>query len=208
MMNVKCLVVGMIAENCYVVADNDTKECVIIDPGDDAPAVSAYIHQAKLTPVAVLNTHGHSDHIGANDALRDEFKIPLYIHEADANMLGDARLNLSLYIGTPITSRAPEHLIHEGDVIEFGHSKLAVIETPGHSPGGVSFVGDGVVFSGDALFAGSIGRTDFPGSNTRQLLEAIADKLLTLPDNTLVWSGHGPVTSIAREKMCNPYVGE
>lgn len=207
-MNVKCLVLGMIGVNCYVVSDGDTKQCVVIDPGGEPETVIGWIRQAGLAPVAVLNTHGHSDHIGANDAVRDAFKVPLYMHAADVPMLSDPRLNLSMYIGTPVTSREPEHLVREGDAIEFGRSRLTVLETPGHSPGGVSYLGDGAVFSGDALFAGSIGRTDFPGSDTRALLESIARKLLTLPDSTLVWSGHGPVTSVGREKMSNPFVGD
>ncbi len=192
-------------ENCYVVSD-DTGEGVVIDPGGMAKEILAYIREKKLSIQAVLDTHGHCDHIGANDAIRDETGAPLYIHKADAPMLSDMRLNLSAFMGFKALSRPAEHLLSEGDKISFGQSELEVIHTPGHTVGGVCFVGDGVVFTGDTLFAGSIGRSDFPGGSEVELIGNIKKKLLALPDETKVYSGHGPSSEIGWERQCNPYL--
>ena len=192
-------------ENCYVVSD-DTGEGVVIDPGGMAKEILAYILEKKLSIQAVLDTHGHCDHIGANDAIRDETGAPLYIHKADAPMLSDMRLNLSAFMGFKALSRPAEHLLSEGDKISFGQSELEVIHTPGHTVGGVCFVGDGVVFTGDTLFAGSIGRSDFPGGSEVELIGNIKKKLLALPDEMKVYSGHGPSSEIGWERQCNPYL--
>ena len=192
-------------ENCYVVSD-DTGEGVVIDPGGMAKEILAYIREKKLSIQAVLDTHGHCDHIGENDAIRDETGAPLYIHKADAPMLSDMRLNLSAFMGFKALSRPAEHLLLEGDKISFGQSELEVIHTPGHTVGGVCFVGDGVVFTGDTLFAGSIGRSDFPGGSEVELIGNIKKKLLALPDEMKVYSGHGPSSEIGWERQCNPYL--
>jgi glyoxylase-like metal-dependent hydrolase (beta-lactamase superfamily II) len=192
-------------ENCYVVSD-DTGEGVVIDPGGMASTILAYIREAKLSIKAVLNTHGHCDHIGADDAIRDATEAPLYIHKEDAPMLGDVKLNLSAFMGFRALARPAEHLLSEGDVISFGQSKLEVLHTPGHSKGGVCFVGDGVVFTGDTLFAGSIGRSDFPGGSEVELIGNIKKRLLVLPDDMKVYSGHGPSSEIGWERKCNPYL--
>ena len=192
-------------ENCYVVSD-DTGEGVVIDPGGMAKEILAYSREKKLSIQAVLDTHGHCDHIGANDAIRDETGAPLYIHKADAPMLSDMRLNLSAFMGFKALSRPAEHLLSEGDKISFGQSELEVIHTPGHTVGGACFVGDGVVFTGDTLFAGSIGRSDFPGGSEVELIGNIKKKLLALPDEMKVYSGHGPSSEIGWERQCNPYL--
>lgn len=192
-------------ENCYVVSD-DTGEGVVIDPGGMAKDILAYIREAKLAVKAVLDTHGHCDHIGANDAIRDATGAPLYIHKEDAAMLSDMRLNLSAFMGFKALSRPAEHLLSEGDKISFGQSGLEVVHTPGHTKGGVCFVGDGVVFTGDTLFAGSIGRSDFPGGSEAELIGNIKKKLLALPDGTKVYAGHGPSSEIGWERKCNPYL--
>ena len=192
-------------ENCYVVSD-DTGEGVVIDPGGMAKEILAYIREAKLAVKAVLDTHGHCDHIGANDAIRDATGAPLYIHKEDAAMLSDMRLNLSAFMGFKALSRPAEHLLSEGDKISFGQSGLEVVHTPGHTKGGVCFVGDGVVFTGDTLFAGSIGRSDFPGGSEAELIGNIKKKLLALPDGTKVYAGHGPSSEIGWERKCNPYL--
>ncbi len=192
-------------ENCYVVSD-DTGEGVVIDPGGMAKEILAYIREAKLSIKAVLDTHGHCDHIGANDAIRDATEAPLYIHKEDGAMISDIRLNLSAFMGFKVISRPAEHLLSEGDKISFGNSELEVIHTPGHTKGGVCFVGDGVAFTGDTLFAGSIGRSDFPGGSEVELIGNIKKKLLALPDETRVYSGHGPSSEIGWERKCNPYL--
>ena len=192
-------------ENCYVVSD-DTGEGVVIDPGGMAKEILSYIREAKIDLKAVLNTHGHCDHIGANDAIRDATEAPLYIHKEDGAMISDIRLNLSAFMGFKVISRPAEHLLSEGDKISFGNSELEVIHTPGHTKGGVCFVGDGVAFTGDTLFAGSIGRSDFPGGSEVELIGNIKKKLLALPDETKVYSGHGPSSEIGWERKCNPYL--
>ncbi len=192
-------------ENCYVVSD-DSGEGVVIDPGGMEEAILSYIREEKLKIAAVLNTHGHCDHIGANDAIRDAVGAELYIHKADAPMLSDVKLNLSAFMGFHAESRPAEHLLTEGDTISFGSSELQVIHTPGHTIGGVCFVGDGAVFTGDTLFAGSIGRSDFPGGSETELIGNIKKKLLTLPENMKVYAGHGPSSEIGWEKMRNPYL--
>ena len=192
-------------ENCYVVSD-ETGEGVVIDPGGMAKQILSYIREAKLSIKAVLDTHGHCDHIGANDEIRDETGAPLYIHNEDAAMISDMKLNLSAFMGFRVISRPAEHLLSEGDKISFGQTELEVIHTPGHTKGGVCFVGEGVAFTGDTLFAGSIGRSDFPGGSEVELIGNIKKKLLVLPDETKVYSGHGPSSEIGWERQCNPFL--
>ncbi len=192
-------------ENCYVVSD-ETGEGVVIDPGGMESAILAYIREAKLSIKAVLDTHGHCDHIGANDAIRDATGAPLYIHKEDAPMLDNMRLNLSAFMGFKVLSRPAEHLLSEGDKISFGQSALEVLHTPGHTTGGICFIGDGVAFTGDTLFAGSIGRSDFPGGSEVELIGNIKKKLLALPDETKVYAGHGPSSEIGWERTHNPYL--
>ena len=204
-MKIKTFIVGPVDVNCYVVSD-DTGEGVVIDPGGDADVINRYIKSEKIKIKAVLNTHGHSDHIGANDEVREYTEAPLYIHEADAPMLADPRLNLSLFMGYEVRSRPAEHFLREGDTIKFGETELRVIHTPGHSAGGVCFIGDGIIFTGDTLFAGSIGRTDFPGGSEAVLMKNIVDKLMPFPDETRFFSGHGPSSTIGAERKYNPFV--
>ena len=192
-------------ENCYVVSD-ETGEGVVIDPGGMAKQILSYIREAKLSIKAVLDTHGHCDHIGANDEIRDETGAPLYIHKEDAAMISDMKLNLSAFMGFRVISRPAEHLLSEGDKISFGQTELEVIHTPGHTKGGVCFVGEGVAFTGDTLYAGSIGRSDFPGGSEVELIGNIKKKLLVLPDETKVYSGHGPSSEIGWERQCNPFL--
>ena len=192
-------------ENCYVVSD-ETGEGVVIDPGGMAKQILSYIREAKLSIKAELDTHGHCDHIGANDEIRDETGAPLYIHKEDAAMISDMKLNLSAFMGFRVISRPAEHLLSEGDKISFGQTELEVIHTPGHTKGGVCFVGEGVAFTGDTLFAGSIGRSDFPGGSEVELIGNIKKKLLVLPDETKVYSGHGPSSEIGWERQCNPFL--
>ncbi len=192
-------------ENCYVVSD-ETGEGVVIDPGGMESAILAYIREAKLSIKAVLDTHGHCDHIGANDAIRDATGAPLYIHKEDAPMLDNMRLNLSAFMGFKVLSRPAEHLLSESDKISFGQSALEVLHTPGHTTGGICFIGDGVAFTGDTLFAGSIGRSDFPGGSEVELIGNIKKKLLALPDETKVYAGHGPSSEIGWERTHNPYL--
>ena len=192
-------------ENCYVVSD-ETGEGVVIDPGGMETAVLAYLREARISVKAVLNTHGHCDHIGADDAIRDATNAPLYIHAEDAEMLTDMKKNLAAFMGFRSVARPAEHLLSEGDKIAFGQSEFQVLHTPGHTKGGVCFVGDGAVFTGDTLFAGSIGRSDFPGGSEVELIGNIKKKLLALPDDMKVYAGHGPSSEIGWERTHNPYL--
>lgn len=204
-MKVEYFVVGPIDVNCYVISD-DNGIGAVIDPGGNAERIMAYIKKENLDIRYVLNTHGHGDHIGADDAVRDGTGAPLYIHAADADMLTDARKNLSAFMGYQALARPADVLLHGGEEITVGDIKLKVVCTPGHSAGGVCFVGDGFVFSGDALFADSIGRTDFPGGSQAELVGSIKRELMVLPDETEVYPGHGPKTTIGWERVYNPYL--
>ncbi|MDY6296089.1 MAG: MBL fold metallo-hydrolase [Schwartzia succinivorans] len=204
-MKVEYFVVGPIDVNCYVISD-DNGIGAVIDPGGNAERILAYIKKENLDIRYVLNTHGHGDHIGADDAVRDGTGAPLYIHAADADMLTDARKNLSAFMGYQALARPADVLLHGGEEITVGDIKLKVVCTPGHSAGGVCFVGDGFVFSGDALFADSIGRTDFPGGAQVELVGSIKRELMVLPDETEVYPGHGPKTTIGWERVYNPYL--
>ena len=209
-MKIDRLVLGEFENNCYIVRNNDSAaECLVIDTALDVRELPAFLDQHKLSPVAVILTHGHIDHIAGVNALRKKFpSILIYIHKLDSEMLGDANVNLSLMAGNPFTAGKADHLIDEGDTIDKAGIRLRVIHTPGHTPGGICLYSekDGIIFVGDTLFAGSIGRTDFPNGDMRQLIEGIKHKLLVLPDDTIVYPGHGPETTIGREKTDNPFL--
>ena len=205
-MKIKALVVGPIMENCYILHDEQTLEGIIVDPGDEATSILNVVDNLKLHIKYIVNTHGHADHIGANKELGLALKAKLAI---DACMLTDPHLNLSEngYMGRPIISQPADIILHEGDIISFGNCNLKVIHTPGHTPGGICLVGEGVVMSGDSLFAGSIGRTDFPTGSMTDLISNLKAKILTLDENLTVFPGHGGATTIAYEKQINPYLG-
>ncbi len=197
----KSFVVGPLETNCYIVADPATKEACLIDPGADPAVIKDYLRQNGLELRFIINTHGHGDHIAANS----QFKAPVYIHRLDGDFLTDTGLNLSGMFMSGITSPKASRLLDDGDTIALGNLKLKVIHTPGHSPGSISVKVDGVVFTGDALFAGGIGRTDFAYGDTDLLMKSITEKLFTLDDNTVVYPGHGPNSTIAEEKRSNPF---
>lgn len=188
-MKIKALVVGPIMENCYILYDEQTLEGIIVDPGDEATSILNVVDNLKLHIKYIVNTHGHADHIGANKELGLALKAKLAIHAEDACMLTDPHLNLSEngYMGRPIISQPADIILHEGDIISFGNCNLKVIHTPGHTPGGICLVGEGVVMSGDSLFAGSIGRTDFPTGSMTDLISNLKAKILTLDENLTVF---------------------
>lgn len=200
---------GPLQTNAYILA-NSKKECVIFDPGGDGQKLMTILRQQGLTPIAILLTHAHFDHIGAIDDCLAHWNVPVYIHDKEKNWLRDPALNGSAYFisGQEILSNVdPTNLPKEGE-FSVGDFTLDLFYTPGHSPGSVSFYCRelGVVFSGDALFQGSIGRTDLPGGSHDQLLDSIHKKLLTLPEETIVLSGHGPETTIEAEMDSNPFL--
>jgi hydroxyacylglutathione hydrolase len=188
--------------NCFVVEDGG--EAVVIDPGEAHPALLEAISGMKVK--MILNTHGHLDHCGGNADLVQATGAPLAIHEADLPLL-QSMAQQGMMFGVPATpSPDPDRFLEEGDEIPIGSLTLKVVHAPGHSPGHVVFLGDGFAIAGDVLFAGSIGRTDLPGGSYHQLIASIRSKLLTLPEDTVVYSGHGPETTIGREKATNPFL--
>lgn len=205
-MFVKPLVVGELQSNAYIVGCPERKTAVVIDPGAEGERIldAARTQGFKLTHI--LLTHGHADHIGGVAVLRQATGALVAIHTADAPMLDDPALNLSLYFGRGYTAGLPDIDLKNGDVIEVGEFFLETRHTPGHTQGSVCFVGPGAVFSGDTLFAGSVGRTDFPGGSLQELLRSIKDQLLSLPEETIVYPGHGTVTTIGEEREHNPFL--
>lgn len=207
-MYIETLQVGSLGTNCYLVGDEASKQAAVIDPGGEAGRILAAARQAELTISHIINTHGHGDHMAGNADLVAATDAALVVHANDADMLTDPRLNLSALMGMPLAGPAATRLVAEGDVIQVGGLALHVLHTPGHTPGGISLYAPtaGVLFCGDALFQGSIGRTDLPGGDHGQLLEAIRLKLLTLPDETVVYPGHGPASTIGDERRGNPWL--
>jgi hydroxyacylglutathione hydrolase len=209
-MKIDGLVLGSYQTNCYVLREDETvKDCLVVDTALEAGGLTDFLDEGKLNPVAVVLTHGHADHITGVELLRDRFPgIKVFIHKLDAEMLTGALSNLSLMAGMRFSTEPADFTLEEGDIVEQASVKLKVLHTPGHTPGGICLYSEdeGIVFSGDALFCAGIGRTDFPDGSMTQLLKSIREKLLVLPENTVVYPGHGPATTIAQEKTTNPYL--
>lgn len=195
-------------ENCYIIYDEQSLEGIIVDPGDEAGRILETVHNLNLIIKYIVNTHGHADHIGANKELGEKLQAKLAIHADDAAMLTDPQLNLSVagYMGRIIISQPADILLHEKDIISFGNCRFKVIHTPGHTPGGICLVGEGIVISGDSLFAGSIGRTDFPTGSLTDLVSSLKEKIMTLDPAMQVFPGHGGTSVIGWEKQNNPYL--
>lgn len=200
------------AENTYVVWLPGHSDVLVIDPGLEPDPILDFLDDRGLTPAALLNTHGHADHIGGNRALKERYPdAPLLIGVDDAPLLSDTFLNLSALLGASVTSPPADALLREGDTVEHAGIRLQVLDIPGHSPGHIVFVHQDSpvqVFGGDVIMRGSIGRTDFPGGSGPLLLSGIRNKLFLLPDDTVVYPGHGPVTTVGHERRCNPFVKE
>jgi hydroxyacylglutathione hydrolase len=198
-------------ENCYVAHLGGNHDCLVIDPGLEPDRIIDYLEQSSLSPAAILNTHGHSDHIGGNAALKRRWPdCPIVIGRDEAAKLTDPRLNLSAAFGVPLVSPAADVTVDEGDVYSAAGLDLHVRVIPGHSAGHVIYLWMDhkpiVAFVGDVIFAGSIGRTDFPDGDFDALAAGIRTKLYTLPDDTVLCCGHGPTSTVGREKRTNPFV--
>jgi len=205
-MILETVTVGSWGVNCYILANGNSSSCIIIDPGSQERKIRQVLDKHKLTPGIVINTHGHADHIGCDD----RFGVPVYIHSQDAALLTDATLNLSNFLMSPISIKSQIRTVEDKSTIRLEGIELKVIHLPGHTPGGIALhlkiPQDNLVFTGDSLFFHSIGRTDFTGSSEQMLIKSIIDKLFILPDDTLVYPGHGPSSTIGREKRENPFL--
>jgi hydroxyacylglutathione hydrolase len=206
-MILQTLVVGPFASNCYIVGSDSTKQGMIIDPGAEAKLILKTINELGLNIGVILVTHAHIDHIGALAAVKESTGAKFAIHEAEAKAgLGMFSRMLSSVTGGSFSQPPkPDRLLEDGDTLDIDNLKFTVLHTPGHSPGGISLYGEGILFSGDTLFNHGIGRTDFPGCSYEQIMDSIQNKLLTLPDETIVYPGHGPATTIGEEKRGNPF---
>ncbi len=205
-MIVEVFPVGPLQVNCVVLGCSVSRKAVVIDPGADLELIEETLRKHELSVEMILNTHGHFDHIGANAALKRSTGAPLLIHHEDVKLLTRASLQASTYGLVAEDSPLPDTELQGGETLSFGEERLEVLHTPGHSPGCVCFYREGLLVSGDTLFAGSVGRTDLPGGDHQQLLNSIQQKLVGLPPETKVLPGHGPLTSIEHELKHNPYV--
>ena len=204
---VESYVVSDFGTNCYFVINTQTKEMLVVDPGDNAQMLADTIEKEQLKPMAVLLTHGHLDHAGAAEALAEKFDIKIYIHESEKETLQDSRMNLTAAFGAAKVFRADVFVTDE-EVLELLGCNIKVLFTPGHTPGGCCyyFKEQKILFSGDTLFCESVGRTDFPGGSSSTLIRSIREKLLNLPEDVKVYPGHMSQTSIGTEKMYNPFI--
>lgn len=201
-----CLTNGAFAENCYILADPESRDAVIIDPGEEADLFLRRVATERVTVRAVWLTHAHVDHVSGVKRVVETTGVPVYLHPADLPLYtGVSQQAASLGVRAEAPP-APEHELAEGDEVRVGGVTFEVRHVPGHSPGSVAFVGPGLVFVGDVLFAGSVGRTDLPGGDSQVLLHSLHQKVLTLPDETVVYPGHGPETTIGRERRTNPFL--
>jgi len=205
MMILKNLVVGPLAANCYIVGSEASKEGMIIDPGDEAEVILRNVKDLGLEIKSIVLTHGHIDHIGALKEVKEATGAEVAIQTDEGKSLQGQSLSTMLGLSYP-TPLPPDRLLKDGDSIDIGDLHFLVLHTPGHSPGCICLLGQGVVFSGDTLFNYGIGRADLPGSNYSQLMNSIHTKLMTLPDNTTVYPGHGPDTTIGTERSGNPFL--
>ncbi len=205
MMIFKRVVVGALEVNCYIVADEETKEGVIVDPGDNADEIMDFIRKNQINVKYIINTHCHFDHIGGNKKVKEQTNALLALHAQELPLLERAEGSAALWGFRVEPSPPPDILLQGGEKLLVGNIAIEVIHTPGHSPGGICLKVNGRVITGDTLFAGGIGRTDFPGGDAYTLLNSIKEKLFTLPDNTEIYPGHGPSSTIGNEKIYNPF---
>lgn len=205
-LEIKSFLLGMVATNCYLLANKETKEVLIVDPADDALRISNAIETEGWTPAAILLTHGHFDHIMAVNELKARYHVPIYAHIEEGDVLKQTSLNLSGMIGRIYTSEADIY-VRDGDHLKLAGFDVIVLHTPGHTKGSVCYYlpEEKVLMSGDTLFHCSIGRTDFPTGSMSQLIRAVKEQLFVLPDDVKVYPGHDSVTTIGYEKQYNPF---
>lgn len=204
-MIIRKLVVGPLASNCYIVGSESTSEGMIIDPADEAENILKTVQTLGLKIKVIVLTHGHPDHVGALKPVKEATGAEVAAHSDDAEWIQNQPLSMVFGPAYPPPD-APDRLLHEGDVIDIGDLSFSIIHTPGHSPGGICLLGQGVLFSGDTLFNSGIGRYDLPGGDYDQLIDSLQTKLMPLPAETIVHPGHGPETTIGAERQSNPFL--
>ncbi|MDH5447634.1 MAG: MBL fold metallo-hydrolase [Candidatus Bathyarchaeota archaeon] len=209
-MNLKMLTVGSLFTNCYVAWCSKTREAIVIDPGfnrqSEAGKVLDVLKENVLEVKFIVDTHGHPDHTCGNGIVKSVTGAPILIHKLDADMLGKGGKELTALFGFHVSSPAADGFLDDGDVVRFGEVVLRVLHTPGHSFGSISLVGEDCVFTGDTLFAGSIGRVDLPGGSGKEIMRSLREKLAVLPDRLVVYPGHGFESTIGEEKRSNPFL--
>lgn len=208
-MKLYSLTVGMLATNCYIQVNEETREAIVVDPGGGAKTILNFLESIKpVQVVAIFLTHGHSDHIFALNEVRRATGAKVYISREDAPDLLDANRNLSFFVGTTVECQAADGFFEDGTELQVAGFTFQVLATPGHTKGGVCLydAADGFVYAGDTIFCESIGRTDLPGGSYRQLLASIKEKLLPLPDEVYLLPGHGPKTTVGWERKRNPFL--
>jgi len=207
-MTLKTLVVGPFQVNCYLYSDESSADTVIIDPGAEQERIIAEIGRAGLTVRAILLTHGHGDHIAGVAGVKNHFQVPLCIGRGEEELLANPSANVSALFADPIVAPPADVLLDDEQILELGTVSFRVLRTPGHSPGGVCYLDEtqGILFCGDTLFYGSIGRTDFPGCSHQTLIHSINEKILKLPDGIICYPGHGPETTVGAERVNNPFL--
>jgi len=205
-MILETLCVGQMQVNCYILASSHNSRAIIIDPGDEKQKIERVLKKYFLKPEFIINTHGHIDHIGCDD----KFGVPVYIHRQDLALLENPELNLSVFFAPPFSLKSNVKILEDKDNIELDQIQLEVIHVPGHTPGGISLLmkkpKDKILFTGDALFYHGIGRTDFSGASETLLIKSIKMRLFKLSDDTIVYPGHGPSSTIGEEKNNNPFL--
>lgn len=199
-MLIERMIVGNLQTNCYLVACSDTGKAIIIDPGAEGAMLLSKLQQHQWQLQAIINTHGHADHIGADRFLQEATGAPVYIHAADRELLNNQDMSLAAYFEDEFGSPDDVKILQDGERLAIGRFILQVVHTPGHTPGGICLVNEEVVFSGDTLFAAGMGRTDFPGGSHRALITSIKEKLFCLAPETKVYPGHGPTATIGQAK--------
>jgi len=206
-MKIETFVVGQLQNNCYVIYDENTREALVVDPGDEPDRIQDFMKETNLTVKYIVCTHAHFDHIGALMEIKESTEAGIVIHRDDLPIYSSAQQHAAMWGFQIDPLPEPEVFVTEGDVLTLGRLKFQVMHTPGHSPGGICLFGEGILITGDTVFAGSVGRTDLPGGNIRELKKSFA-RLMDLPPSTQILPGHGPSSTIQREQAMNFFIHE